>query len=131
MLRPADPQAELGTLLRRLAQRIPEPVQVHLELEPLDLSREQTETLYRVAQEAVHNALKHAEARHIWLRLERRRGAAMLSVEDDGKGLGEAQPPGLGLPSLRARAERLGGSLTLTPRKGGGLRLEVRLPWRG
>lgn len=131
VLRPADPQAELGTLLRRLAQRIPEPVKVHLELEPLELEREQVETLYRVAQEAVHNALKHAGAAQLWLRLERQRAEVALIVEDDGKGLGEEAPPGLGLQSMRARAERLGGSLALTPRERGGLRLEARLPWRG
>ncbi len=78
--------------------------------------------LYRIAQEAVGNAVRHGEPGHIVLRLVRRGGALVLTVEDDGRGL----PPdaetagGMGLRTMRHRAGRIGGLLEVRPRPGGG-----------
>lgn len=127
VLRPADLSQGLPSALARLAGRTQETgVRVHLETEPLPLSDPHAEALYRVAQEALHNALRHAGAQNIWVRLERSGQEVRLSVEDDGRGLGEVEP-GLGLRSMRARADALGGRLELIS-SSKGLRLEVTLP---
>ncbi len=123
--------ADLPTLLKRLAQRVPEGVTVHLETEPLPLDTGQTEALYRVAQEAVHNTLKHAEATHLWLGLERRGSTIILSIKDDGRGLDGKKTGGFGFETMRGRAASLGGALNITNRPRGGLKVEVTFPWRG
>jgi signal transduction histidine kinase len=70
--------------------------------------------LYRVAQEALHNALRHAGASQVEVILTRGRRAATLEVHDDGRGfLPQAPTAGLGLASMRSRAEAVGGSLDI------------------
>ena len=101
-------------------------MRVHLETEPLTLKERQAEALYRVAQEALHNALRHAGADNIWIRLMRNGQEVKLSIEDDGRGLAKEVEYGLGLRSVKMRAQSLGGRLELTSSQG--LRLEVTLP---
>ena len=88
------------------------------------------DTLYRIAQEALHNVVKHAAAHNVALRLRDGSGVARLGIEDDGTGFDPALvPPGrLGLAGMRTRAERLGGSLEVSSRPGAGTRVEVALP---
>jgi len=86
--------------------------------------------LFRVAQESVHNALKHGQARHITVRLERLPPKAMLSIVSDGLSLppaGRSQAPGLGLVGMHLRAGALGGELQVESLPGGGV--EVCLLW--
>lgn len=130
VLRPADLSGGLPAALARLAERTSGVVRVHLEAEDLPLSGAQSEAFYRVAQEALHNTLKHAGAANAWLRLGRTRDGVYLLVEDDGRGLG-AVAPGLGLTSMRSRAEVLGGRLELRERKPHGVWLRLRIPWPG
>ena len=93
------------------------------------LSDSHAEALYRAAQEALHNALRHAGAENIWIRLTEIGQEVVLSVEDDGRGLSKEVEYGLGLRSMKARAEALGGRLELTsPNPSKGLRLEVTIP---
>jgi len=87
--------------------------------------------LYRAAQEAVNNALKYSEGRHIWIDLERAEGMQTLSITDDGVGVGQEEmerASGLGLHSLRHRASLLGGSCTVTRNALGGTRVAIRYP---
>jgi signal transduction histidine kinase len=88
--------------------------------------------VYRIAQEALTNVVRHAEARtcFVRLRLEESAGLLCLEVQDDGKGLPMKRPPraGVGLNSMRERAEELGGTLTITPIPTGGTSLIARLP---
>lgn len=87
--------------------------------------------LYRIAQEAVNNAVKHARAAEIVIRLSRRDGALLLVVEDDGAGLprGKAAPAeGIGLSVMRHRANAIGATLTVDSRRSGGVRLHCTLP---
>ena len=128
VLRPADLSQGLANALARLVERTTGAVRVHLETEPLELPDAHAEMLYRIAQEALHNALKHAEAENIWIRLERMPGGVRLSLDDDGKGLDEEPVYGLGLSSMASRAETLGGVLKLVHRARGGLRVEVEVP---
>lgn len=89
--------------------------------------------LVRVAQEALHNVVKHAHATRVAVRLEPRAGALHLQVEDDGVGFaprmeGERLPGHLGLVSMRERLESLGGSLRVASAPGEGTRLAASLP---
>jgi len=70
--------------------------------------------LYRVAQEALHNALRHSGAARIGLSLSRTGRRVVLEVSDDGHGfVPEAPPSGVGLPSMAERAAAVGGKLTI------------------
>jgi len=82
---------------------------------------------YRIAVEAMTNAVRHAGARLCSVRLE---AAAQLTIEvtDDGRGLPSPLRPGTGLESMRERAEELGGDVSFEPRPGGGTRVVARLP---
>jgi signal transduction histidine kinase len=87
--------------------------------------------LYRIAQEAVNNAVKHARATEIVIRLARREGALRLAVEDDGAGLlrGKGAPAeGIGLSVMRHRANAIGATLAVDSRRGGGVSVCCSLP---
>ena len=88
--------------------------------------------LYRIAQEAVTNAVKHADAQHIVVTLTDRRGQIRLEVRDDGKGVGPGAETasGSGLRIMRYRARAIGGSLDIQPRAGGGTLVACVLPGR-
>jgi signal transduction histidine kinase len=89
--------------------------------------------LYRIAQEALTNAIKHGKAKRIDIRLEAGPGKIILSVQDDGAGLPARQARdhganGFGLPIMDCRARALQGSLALRSRKGGGTLLVCAIP---
>ncbi len=88
--------------------------------------------LYRIAQEAVNNALKHAAPSEIRLGLERRDGAIILEVEDDGEGFEStaSADEGIGLRVMRYRARLIGGVLEIGSAPAGGTRISchVHLP---
>lgn len=128
VLRPADLSDGLKGALTRLAERTAGAITVHLEADPPELSPLHAETLYRAAQEGVHNVLKHARAGRLWLRCARTPVGVELTLEDDGAGLPEPLTEGFGLRSLRARAEKLGGTLRLSTKKPRGTRLVLELP---
>ena len=85
--------------------------------------------LYRITQEAVNNALKHARAQHIGIRLERRRQGLRLAVRDDGVGLPDDlhEGDGIGLHIMRYRADLIGANLEIKPRSRGGTTIECFL----
>ncbi len=82
---------------------------------------------YRIAREALKNAVEHGRAKNCAVRLALD-GRFCLTVRDDGLGLPGRVSPGVGLVSMRERAEELGGEFTIHPRKAGGTEVEVRLP---
>jgi two-component system NarL family sensor kinase len=86
--------------------------------------------LYRIAQEALTNAARHAHARRVAIQLATRRSHVHLAVSDDGRGFDPAHiPPGrYGLVGLNERAKLLGGSLRLESSLGQGTRVEVSVP---
>jgi len=73
--------------------------------------------LYRIVQEAVHNAIRHGKARHVEVHLSREDSLVRLTVTDDGAGLPPGATPsqGMGLRNMKYRASMIGGSLTLEP----------------
>jgi len=88
--------------------------------------------VYRITQEAVLNVMRHADARtcQVRLRLDESAGLLCLEIQDDGKGLPMKRRAGVGLNSMRERAEELGGTLAITPIPTGGTSLLARLPCR-
>jgi len=86
--------------------------------------------LYRVAQEALNNALKHAGASRVTVTLAQENGTVTLEVADDGQGFDPAAARnggGFGLHSIEERVERLGGRLALDSKPGQGTRLRVEV----
>ena len=90
------------------------------------------EALYRIAQEALHNIVKHARASRVELDLTCGEAAIVLQVKDNGLGFDTSKPfPGhLGLRSMRERAERVGGTFELESTPGRGTLIQVRIPKR-
>jgi PAS domain S-box-containing protein len=116
----------LKTHSAALQGRIGLPIVVKSDLEgrlPIALE----EVLYRIAQEGLHNIVKHAGARQVRLELGRDGGALRLRIIDDGKGFDPAAVPDghLGLAGMRARAEKIGASFAVRSRPGGGTTIEV------
>jgi signal transduction histidine kinase len=85
--------------------------------------------LYRIAQEAVSNALRHSGARSIRIALAQQNGETVLRIEDDGTGLsrGARQASGMGLRTMRYRAGLIGGELEVGPGASGGTLVLCRL----
>jgi signal transduction histidine kinase len=104
------------------------PVQVSADdLPPLGETVEAA--LYRVAQEALHNALRHSGAREIRVSLCRTPRRVVLRVDDDGAGFDQAAPSrGLGLASMRDRAAAAGGALTVRSVTGTGTTVRLAVP---
>ena len=94
----------------------------------LTLSPHAALQLLRVAQEALTNVLKHAQATQVQVRLCQREGMLEMDIEDDGRGLGPEPPrQGHGMGNMRSRAQRLGGALELKSTASGTC-VELRLP---
>ncbi|GAA4562095.1 GAF domain-containing sensor histidine kinase [Planotetraspora kaengkrachanensis] len=84
--------------------------------------------VFRVAQEALHNSLRHAAAASVAVRLSHEPPRLVLEVSDDGKGFDDAGGRGLGLASMNERAEAAGGSLTVVSRPGHGTMIRLEVP---
>lgn len=104
-------------------------------LEPDERFCEELEIcLYRIAQEAVHNVIKHASARSVDIELKRTERLVSLSVRDDGKGfLRERVKAGLGLRHMEERAKAAGGTFVAVSALSAGTRIYVEIPleWGG
>jgi two-component system sensor kinase FixL len=87
--------------------------------------------LFRIAQEAVTNSVRHGEPQHIAIALARDGENLHLVVSDDGRGLGDiAQDhPGLGFHTMQQRARLLRGEVTVAPRAPRGVVVTCRAPW--
>jgi signal transduction histidine kinase len=95
-----------------------------------DIALDTKEALYRIAQEALHNVVKHARATHVRVCLAQHADSIALEIHDDGIGF-DAQgnfPGHLGLRSMRERVTRLGGEVELTSVLGQGTTVCVRVP---
>lgn len=86
-------------------------------------------TLYRIAQEALANVVRHAEATAVEVSLVMSDGTAVLTIRDNGRGMPPLiDPKSLGLLGIRERAELLGGSVTIDSRPGDGTMVIATLP---
>ncbi len=92
-----------------------------------------TEThLFRIAQEALTNIARHADAKRVVIALDGKPFEICLSIHDDGRGLGtpRSNTRGLGMIGMRARARSAGGDVNVRSRAGEGVLIEVRVPLR-
>jgi two-component system sensor histidine kinase UhpB len=89
-----------------------------------------TLTIYRVAQEGLINALRHAQATRVEIELDSSNNEIVLTVTDDGVGLAPdwSRPGHFGLRGLAERVEHLGGSFTVASHEPHGVRLSARIP---
>ncbi len=85
---------------------------------------------FRIVQEAVTNAARHARASRVSVELFARSGALGVCVEDNGVGLPRELSAGVGLASMRERAEELGGACVIGPAENGGTRVVATIPLR-
>lgn len=83
---------------------------------------------YRIIQEALMNVTRHARAQRCIIRLAMVNGLE-IEVEDDGAGLPPEHTTGVGLHSMRERAEELGGSMAIESQPGHGTTVRAYLPW--
>lgn len=133
-LRRGGLESALGMLARQVEMAGGVRVDLELDMEaPLHLDEVAGTHLYRIAQEAVGNALRHGCAANLKILLRTRPGTLELEISDDGSGFPEAGPAveGFGLRSMRYRAQALEGALEIGPRPDGGVRVRIRCPLRG
>jgi two-component system sensor histidine kinase DegS len=100
------------------------------DLEPVLESRTSV-ALYRMVQESLNNAAKHAGASKVSIKLEWNDEVLVVEIADDGIGMGEAEmrkPGSFGLIGMRERANALGGSLIVNSAPGAGTRLQFSVP---
>ncbi len=136
-LRPSALEHEglVGALQQRLEtveQRAGMQTQLLVEGE-WDMPTSQEAELYRIAVEALNNTLRHAQAATVTVRIRANAQAVEVEIADDGQGFdrdGVDGKGGMGLLSMRERAERLGGSLTILSTPGQGTRIHVHLGGR-
>jgi signal transduction histidine kinase len=104
------------------------PVEVRVEGKPLQLPATLDATAYRIVQEALTNAVKHANAEQAEVVVRYGKGRVELIVSDDGRGNGDGGGSGHGLVGMRERVAVHGGELEAGPQAGGGFRLRATLP---
>jgi signal transduction histidine kinase len=127
------PQPSLAELNELVASYRAAGLAVRLEVigEPTPLPGGVELSVYRIVQEALTNALKHADPTTVTVTLGYRDARLELEVVDDGTPTGAAATAGQGLVGMRERVALLGGELETGPREGGGFRVAVRLPVGG
>jgi signal transduction histidine kinase len=86
---------------------------------------------FRIADEALTNVVRHAAAQRVRVRCSTEDAVLTLCVEDDGRGTATAAGPGVGLPSMRARAAEVGGEVTVDAGEYGGTRVRLLVPTHG
>lgn len=125
----------LRSLATDLDQRTSIETTVHVEGNPHRLPHEIELTLYRIAQEALHNAERHGDPDRVTITVTFTNDHAQVSINDDGRGFDADDPPegtetggGLGLLGMRERAALAGGTLHITSDPGAGTTVTARIP---
>jgi signal transduction histidine kinase len=123
-----DETRELSSALKELLRDVTG-VQTHLDIQgdiagvPVSVSH----SLYRCAQEAVTNVLRHSEAKNLRIQLTRQDGAILLTIKDDGGGCGEVTK-GNGLRGMQSRVEEMRGTLHVDSLSDGGFAVTIGVP---
>ena len=128
MLRAGEERPDLPRLVRRLAGA-GLPVEFEVEGPERPLPADVQLSLHRIAQEALTNVLKHAEApKRVEVVLRYLDPDVELTVRDDGRGHAGGDGQGQGLTGMRERVALHGGTLQAGPRAGGGYEVRARMP---
>ncbi len=120
----------LRWLCERFTRRTGVPVEYKSNFNQRLAETEETH-LFRIAQEALTNIARHADAAHATVSLDVNSKTVRLDIADDGKGLGVSpgeRSPSLGMVGMRARARQLDGELVVQNRSEGGLQIRVEVP---
>jgi two-component system sensor histidine kinase UhpB len=121
-------RSALVSLLGRLSEGTGLVIDRRLDADLPLLSPDLELVIYRIAQEAVTNSVRHAGASRVEVVLRRASGGVRLEVRDDGVGLRGAGGPGGGLRGMRERAVMIGAELDVRSRPGGGVEVCLEIP---
>jgi PAS domain S-box-containing protein len=114
-------------------------IETALDVQPKDFPRLSTDVetaVFRIVQEALTNVFRHSGAQKVWINLSQKEGSIVVSVRDDGKGIGDrvvemrADSVGVGIGGMKQRAKEFGGELRLKNANPGTL-VELTLPCSG
>src|SRR5258706_408790 len=113
---------------REISKRTGVRVHVSAEESAGELPDELKTCIYRVVQEALHNCMRHAQARNVSVVVGHQLNRILLSVEDDGHGFDARRVRGLGLVGMEERVKHLGGAFEVRSNPGSGTRVSLELP---
>ncbi len=113
---------------REMAKRTGLNVRVNADPASDDLPDEHKTCIYRLAQEALHNAARHANARNLQVTVTNETDRVTFSVQDDGRGFDKTSVRGLGLLGMEERVGRLGGTFRIESHLGRGTTIAAELP---
>ncbi|MCI0412803.1 sensor histidine kinase, partial [bacterium] len=133
-LQPGDIAQALIDMAQQLSVDSGIPIKVVISGEPLPLPEASEEQLLRISQEAITNALKHAQAQEIRVGLKFASGLVQLSIEDNGRGFDvlstSSADPRFGLSGMRERVNQLKGTFSIDSKPGKGTTITVSLTMR-
>jgi two-component system sensor histidine kinase UhpB len=118
----------LIALASRISRLTDARLERHLNGDLPALSPEQELVIYRVAQEALHNVVRHAQAKTARIALDPDPEAVVLTVSDDGHGIANGAESGSGIAGMRERALLVGASLSITSQPNGGTQVRLEVP---
>jgi signal transduction histidine kinase len=120
-----DAIAQIG---QRLTSEAGAQIETMLEGQPYSLTEPCEANLLHIAQEAMTNAIRHAGASNIQVRLAYRTGSVVLEVGDSGRGMNGGESSGFGIDGMRQRTRELGGEIRIVSDPGRGTRIVVTVP---
>jgi PAS domain S-box-containing protein len=127
--------ASIGWLLRQFESSFGIKTDKDITVAESEIPPELKTPIYRIVQEALNNTAKHSGAQRVWISLVRDDGALKLMITDNGRGFASSEPSlagymgkGIGLLSMKERAEMSGGVLSIASREGGGAMIKVVWP---
>ena len=123
--------AAIGSVARHLSESSQIPIQITLDEHSIRLRSEVEAELFRITQEAMNNAIKHAHCSLIEVHCQVHAPHALITVTDNGRGMQQARADSQGLKIMRERAELVDADLSISENPTGGLVVAVRLPQGG
>lgn len=116
---------------REVARRTGMKVRVDAEDVSDDLPDDYRTCIYRVVQEALHNATRHSKATHVRVIVKREEARISVAIEDDGAGFESRHDKGMGILGMEERVRHLGGVLHIQSEPGRGTKVSILLPLQG
>lgn len=117
----------IGSVARHLSESSQVPIQVTLDERSARLRSEVEAELFRITQEAMNNAIKHAQCTSIEVHCQVHAPDAHITITDDGRGMQGPRSDSYGLKIMRERARLINGDLTIEPNPAGGLVVSVQI----